>query len=162
MYNETHWYWIVDGSTTQVWSSASFGYVAISDTAYQAWLASGNTPTKIIGGDMAEIQAEIAIDRGVAITSASTPSLNDTYAIGPSSQAAMNAVTTYILLNAKFPGSSTTQAWSDATGTVHVFPSTTVFEAFATAVADYVAAVAVYGDSRGSIGSLPSPSISII
>ena len=72
MYTEINWYWVVDGSTTQVWSSAAFDYVPVSDAGYcQAWLADGNAPTKISGGDMAEIQAEIAIDRGVAIASTS-------------------------------------------------------------------------------------------
>ena len=162
MYRQNHWYWVVDGSTTQVWSSASFGYVAVSDSTYQAWLAAGNAPTKITGGDMAEIQAEIAIDNGVTVTSTSTPSLNGTYAIGPSSQAALTSVAAYVMLKSDFPGGSTTQPWSDAAGNVHIFPSTTVFEAFATGIADYVASVSVYGDSRGADGSLPSPSISII
>ena len=70
---------------------------------------------------------------------------------------------TYILLNSKIsrcPLSSV--PCCDAAGNVHVFPSTAVFEAFATAIANYVAAVSVYGDSRGTVGSLPSPSISII
>lgn len=31
-------YWIVSGSTTQVWSSATRSYVPIDDPAYLAWL----------------------------------------------------------------------------------------------------------------------------
>jgi hypothetical protein len=46
-YNPQNWYWIVNGSTTQVYSSASSGYVAITDTTYVAWLAAGGVPTKI-------------------------------------------------------------------------------------------------------------------
>ena len=41
VYNPANWYWIVAGSTTQVYSSASASYVLISDTTYQAWRAQG-------------------------------------------------------------------------------------------------------------------------
>lgn len=51
-YNPSNWYWIVDGSTSQVYSSASDSYVATTDSTYEAWLAAGNVPTKIIGNDM--------------------------------------------------------------------------------------------------------------
>lgn len=46
-YNPANWYWIVAGSATQVFSSASGNYVATGDATYQAWLAGGNTPTRI-------------------------------------------------------------------------------------------------------------------
>lgn len=42
------WYWIVAGSTTQVYSSARAAYVPISDTAYTAWLGGGGKPTRIL------------------------------------------------------------------------------------------------------------------
>lgn len=40
-------YWIVAGSTTQVYSSANAGYRPITNPAYVAWLAFGNKPTPI-------------------------------------------------------------------------------------------------------------------
>ena len=46
-YNPANWYWIVAGSTTQVFSSASGNYVTMADATYQAWLAGGNAPTRI-------------------------------------------------------------------------------------------------------------------
>lgn len=46
-YTPQDWYWIVAGSTTQVYSSAAVAYVAVSNPTYQTWLASGNSPTKI-------------------------------------------------------------------------------------------------------------------
>jgi hypothetical protein len=46
-YNPLGWYWVVAGSTTQVFSSASGTYVSTSDSNYQSWLAAGNFPTKI-------------------------------------------------------------------------------------------------------------------
>lgn len=46
-YQARNWYWIVDGSTTQVFSSNAKAYVAVSNSTYVAWLAKGNRPTKI-------------------------------------------------------------------------------------------------------------------
>ena len=41
------WYWIVNGSTTQVYSGATGDYVPVDAANYDAWLARGNVPTKI-------------------------------------------------------------------------------------------------------------------
>jgi hypothetical protein len=46
-YNPQDWYWIVGGSTTQVYSSKTGNYVPVNDASYQAWLALDNHPTKI-------------------------------------------------------------------------------------------------------------------
>ena len=46
-FNASNWYWIVAGSTTQVYSSAAVAYVPVADVTYQAWLAGGNMATKI-------------------------------------------------------------------------------------------------------------------
>jgi hypothetical protein len=46
-YTPANWYWVVGGSTTQVWSSARAAYVPLSDATYTAWLARGFSPTKI-------------------------------------------------------------------------------------------------------------------
>jgi len=46
-YNASNWYWIVAGSTTQVYASARVAYVPVNDATYVAWLATGNVPTKI-------------------------------------------------------------------------------------------------------------------
>lgn len=46
-YNPLDWYWKVAGSTTQVYSSASGGYVLVSDPTYAEWLSDGSTPTAI-------------------------------------------------------------------------------------------------------------------
>jgi hypothetical protein len=42
-----NWYWVVGGSTTQVYSSAAGNYVPVDNAAYVAWLAAGNTPRPI-------------------------------------------------------------------------------------------------------------------
>ncbi|MER9533034.1 hypothetical protein NKI89_24955 [Mesorhizobium sp. M0309] len=46
-YDPSNWYWIVAGSATQVFSSASGNYLPVADTTYQAWLAGGNASTRI-------------------------------------------------------------------------------------------------------------------
>lgn len=43
---ENH-YWVVGGSTTQVYSSAIGDYVPVNNASYQAWLAPGRLPTKM-------------------------------------------------------------------------------------------------------------------
>lgn len=50
-YNPADWYWIVAGSTTQVWSSARVQYVGVDDSTYQAWRVAGGVPTKIDSQD---------------------------------------------------------------------------------------------------------------
>lgn len=104
---------------------------------------------------------EAALANGVVVTSTGTPALNGTYAIDPISQGQLNAVVTYILLNGSFPGGNVTMPWTDASGAVHVFPSVTAFKGFATAYADYTAAVVLYEQSAGQAGSLPSNAITI-
>ncbi len=46
-YNPYNWYWIVAGSTTQVYSSAAGDYVPVADATYQTWLTAGNVPNTI-------------------------------------------------------------------------------------------------------------------
>jgi len=53
------WYWIVNGSTTQVYSSKAGGYVPITDPTYLAWVTSTRLPSKIaseldLGGVLAD------------------------------------------------------------------------------------------------------------
>ena len=83
-------------------------------------------------------QAQAALSAGLTITSTSTPSLNGLYAVDSTAQARITSVQTYIQANGKFPGSNTTMAWVQMNGTPVVFPSTEEFQAFGTAVANYV------------------------
>lgn len=46
-YDPSNWYWKVAGSTTQVYSSASGGYVSTDDATFVAWQADGTAPTNI-------------------------------------------------------------------------------------------------------------------
>lgn len=79
--------------------------------------------------------------RGVVITSTGTPAVNGTYGIDPVNQAKIAFVSSYITLHSAFPNSQSTLTHLDLAGAPHVFPTTTLFQAFATAVADFVTAV---------------------
>lgn len=100
-----------------------------------------------------------AMASGIQITSTSTPALNGTYTIDGIAQGRIASVSTYILVNGVFPGGLTEYPWIDMAGSPHTFPTTTEFQAFATAVADYVAAldlIIVTGE-----GTLPSATATI-
>ncbi len=161
-YNPQNWYWVVAGSTTQVYSSARTEYVSVSDATYEAWLAAGNQPTKI--DTDANLQAVIYQSGvlGLSVTSTSTPALNGVFAVSDISQSDINAVATYIEINGTFPQGQSVTYWAQKNGTVIEFPNVAVFKAFATAVADYVDAFEDYLNSGGTIGSLPSPNVTII
>jgi len=101
-----------------------------------------------------------AIAAGVEITSSGTPTLNGTYSVDADSTADINAVITYILVNGNFPGNSSTMKWADVDGDFHTFNDVATFKAFASAIANYVAQVTIYGAGGG--GSLPSNQIAIM
>ncbi len=84
-------------------------------------------------------QAAALIAGGITITSTGTPALDGVYACNAAAQQNLQAVQTYILTNAKFPGSAGTYPWLDAAGEAHIFPTPVEFEAFSTAVANFVA-----------------------
>jgi hypothetical protein len=42
IFTPANWYWVVGGSTTQVFSSAAGDFVSVSDLTYVAWLATQN------------------------------------------------------------------------------------------------------------------------
>lgn len=46
-FNVANWYWVVAGSSTQVYSSAAVAYVPVGDLTYKAWVASGGVATPI-------------------------------------------------------------------------------------------------------------------
>lgn len=63
-YNPKNWYWIVGGSTSQVYSSASGDYVPVANATYQAWRADGTMPTAIdteanLGGVLAQYYPDV-------------------------------------------------------------------------------------------------------
>lgn len=166
---------IVNGVVTSVSLSPSDNSVQYSGNVAVGWLYSNNTfvpPASVLNpplpvvvptpAQVAQAAAIATIKAGIQIASAGTPSLNSTYSVDSNSQSNINAVVTYILLNNRFPGGGTTMPWVDLAGSAHVFPNTATFNSFATAMANYVTAVSLYGDSGGQIGSLPSSVAAII
>ena len=110
---------------------------------------------------VAQNAAATALANGIIVTSSNYPSLSGTYSVSPSSVANVNAVTTCILLNATFCNGNTTMQWADTSGTMHTFPTVAEFKSFATQFASYVAAVQTYADSGGTVGSIPSNTITL-
>lgn len=106
-------------------------------------------------------EAAAALAVGLAVTSTGAPALDGTYSLNQTNQNNVNATVTYILLNGTFPGGGTTMPWIDQNGDAHVFQTIASFKAFATAFANYVAAVALYAASNGTVGSLPSNAVTI-
>lgn len=109
------------------------------------------TPTK------AQLAAE-AIANNVVIVSSATFALNGTYSCNEASQAKLNAVTTFLMLNNAFPAGLTEMPWADVSGNSHMF-GISDFKNFATAIANYVALVDLY--ANGAISTLPSNQITI-
>jgi hypothetical protein len=141
------------GTTAHQVNNAAKGGTYISGV-YTAPVTTPPVPT-------AAALANAALINGINLTSTGTPALDATYSCTPVSQANVNAVTTYILLNSTFPGGGTTMPWMDTSGNHHTFPDIATFKAFATAFANFVATVALYGDSNGNIGAIPSANITI-
>jgi hypothetical protein len=132
-----------DYATDEELSSAFAGYAAVN------------------AAKTAIFSAQSALGGTVTVSSSGTPAINGNYPVDATTQAKLNAVTTYVMLNGAFPGDSSSMAWLDASGSVHTFPSIAVFKAFATAIADFVAKVSLYRDSGGTVGAIPSTAISI-
>ena len=100
-----------------------------------------------------------ALEAGVVVQSTATPALNATYSITPQAISNINAAVTYVMLNNQFPGKEATMPWADNTGAVHTFPDLPTFKAFASEVADYVAAISIYSDTNGSAGAIPQSNV---
>lgn len=157
-----NWYWIVAGSKTEVFSSASGTLVSLPNATYQSWQQEGNQPTSIdtyadlfnvLSADPATFarcvgtlvatgaltlpqQATALLALGFTLTSTGTPALNATYAATAEAQAQIADEIDALLLNGLFTNGTTSLPWPDATGAAHTF-GVTQFKAFATAMADF-------------------------
>lgn len=99
------------------------------------------------------------ISGGIVITSTSTPALNGIYSIGPGNISDIQAESQFILICSEFTnGTTNAMPWSDASGGLHTFTSTSQFTAFAKAVAQYVSAckLALASASNGSAPVWPT------
>ncbi len=75
------------------------------------------------------------------LVSTSTSALNGSYSIDQQTQQNVAAVAEYIAINGKFPDGMTAFPMPDASGTPHSFPTIVLFQAFATAMANFVTAL---------------------
>ena len=105
--------------------------------------------------------AMAAIAAGINLTSTGTPALNGAYAVDANAQAQMNGVITYTMLNNAFPNNAAELPWPDMSFMMHAFPTLASFHAFASAAANFVTQVLVYGNSNAQVGSIPSNNITI-
>jgi hypothetical protein len=120
-------------------------------------------PTPPTLAQQAGAKAAAAIAGGIAITSTSSPALNGTYVIDQTAQEEIVAISLYIQENNIFPEGLTSLVWLDFSQLPHVFTSTTTFQAFAKAVADYVTGVdlAVMSMSSGGNPTWPQAAATI-
>lgn len=89
----------------------------------------------------------------ITLTSSGTPSLNGTYLVDVATQQKIQAISIYVAVNGHFPNNAPSQAWPDASGSIHLFPNPSSWLAFATAVGDFVTA--------SSLGQNPSSALTI-
>ena len=158
---------INDTPTNEAALLQAIGGVSITQAQYAQILANqygstfaNNTITALAAPTPTIAQeAQAALTVGLTVNSTSTPAINGLYAIDTSSQAKIAFVSQYILLNGKFPRGQSSMVWVDKTGTAHTFPSTTVFQNWATAIADYVSELdeIILANS----GTLPPSSVTI-
>jgi hypothetical protein len=101
--------------------------------------------------------AAAALERGIALTSTSTPALNGTYPLGVDPllrqpvTGLMTAEQVLIAVHGKFSNGQTTRAWHDGGGTPHEF-TTAQFSEFAAGAAQFVDAVAIALSAAGADG----------
>lgn len=141
-YSPTDHYWIVAGSTTQVWSSARMAYVPATDETYQAWRESGNYATVInSGADLYNVMlAQVApaiMAGGVTVTSTATPALNGKYSVDATSIGNITALSTGIAAGKPLPGGGSSFNYPDAANAMHAFSSADFLD-FAAAIEGYI------------------------
>ncbi|MDA8092612.1 MAG: hypothetical protein M0T84_01680 [Betaproteobacteria bacterium] len=104
------------------------------------------------------------IGRGLTLTCASTPAINGTYAINAGSQHTIALEAQFVSTFSEFTtGGAVDLPWQLANGQFVVFPTTSLFLAFAKAVAMTVAAakLAIAQISTGQSAALPINIISL-
>lgn len=119
------------------------------------------TPPPPTAAQIAVTLAQTTLSNGLNIVCSRSPTLNSNYSLTSTAQSNITAVITYILLNSTFPGGVSSMAWSDSSGVMHMFSDVDTFKSFATAMANFVASVTLYGDSGGTQGAIPANTVTI-
>ena len=132
---------ITEFACSQPITSDKPGYTQIdsADARYVAWQAAL----------AAQANAAAALAAGCAIVSASTPTLNGTYAVDPQSRSNLQALLLGYLLRSAFPGGGSTFAYPDASGAPHVMTQPQM-EEIGSALEDYVAALDAWATTPGA------------
>ena len=181
-YDPTDWYWIVGGSTTQVWSSNRAQYVPASDATYLSWLDAGGLTTLI--DTEASLQEVLAsqfpagwppsqrqlsqealgarLASGLHITCTGNAAVSGTYALDPTSTAQVFQIGTFAKAFGFFPSGGSTQMYPDSSGSQHTF-TVAQFVAFLTALAALVSQLETQAGvvAAGGTPSWPSQSATI-
>jgi hypothetical protein len=122
-------------------------------SCYQAWLAAGNTALPASAqSNPAKAASDLAtrLAAGLAITSTAYPALDGTYATDPASQQQVQATALYIAVNGRFPAALSALPWPDVSGAQHTFPTTAEFQAFASALGDYVTRLSLQSQAEAA------------
>jgi len=106
-------------------------------------------------------QALAALTAGFTVHSTSTPSINGLYACDPTSTAEITSLVMYIGTHSAFPGSLSALPFALMSGSFVTFPTTALFVAFATAVADYVTVLNLITKGASGYTALPASTITI-
>lgn len=124
-WDPSNWYWDVIGVNNQVFSSASFNYVSLTDTTYLRWLSLGNVPTITSQTDLSTTMTQSVIPlylgSGLQVTSNSNSALNATYALDPVTLSQVGAVAVDVAAGLGFPQNVSTFSYPDIIGTSHTF-----------------------------------------
>jgi hypothetical protein len=162
LYNAMNWYWQIGGDASQFYGSSPSAYVPAADVAYQAWLAAGNMPTIIPDQpDLFDVLiaqwAPNYLNAGIELTSATTPSLADTYPLDAGTQAQITGIATSLAAGRGLPGGQSSFTFNGHTFTAANFLN------FATAMESYVYSVyqAVGQIVLTGSGNLPSTTVAI-
>lgn len=62
VFRASNWYWIVAGSTSQVYTSSANSFVASTNAVYQTWIAANNKATRI---DTLQNLADVLVQAGL-------------------------------------------------------------------------------------------------
>jgi hypothetical protein len=114
-----------------------------------------------------DLQAQTALNNayasGIAITSASLPTLNATYALDPTSTAQIFQIGSYAAQFGTFPSGGSTQPYPDIDGNAHVF-NVVVFIDFLKAVAALVSNLAIQASilAQGGTPTWPNQSAALV
>lgn len=167
-YNPIDCYWFVAGDITQVWSSARMMYVPVGDDNYQQWLASGlnTTSTNPAAGDLSAVMQEQALPlyfgAGITIVSDSTPAINSTYGLDPTTLDQIGTVARDSAAGFGLPLGAESFQYPDMDGNIRSLSEPNVQNLYK-AMRNYVAATTYAIKTRvmGGAADLPSSTVPI-